>query len=71
MEYTHHVKAREKGKKRWTFLANGGTNNLRVHAIQFTETGANALIRDNAASNPDWEFKAVPIARRTKSPKVC
>jgi hypothetical protein len=60
--FTHHVKVREKGKKRWAFLSSAnGTNQLRVHALQFTEEGARKLIADNQADNPDWEFKAQPI----------
>lgn len=55
-----HVKVREIGQKQWRFLSRGGTNRLRIHAIQFaTRERAQALIDDNAADNPGWEWKAV------------
>lgn len=60
-QFTHHVKVRKKGEKCWAFLSRGGTNRLRVHALQFTREQADRLIADSAPSNPDWDFKAVRI----------
>lgn len=61
---THHVKVREKGKKKWLFLATGGSANaLRIHALEFTKDGAEALVAENSEDNPEWEFKVVPIDR--------
>jgi hypothetical protein len=63
------VKCREKGRKTWAFLTPGaGLNRLRVHAARFdTLAKAQALIDENAADNPEWDFKAVPaIQRRTR-----
>ena len=60
---THHVKVREIGKKAWHFLGSGGgVTRLRVHALQFTEERANALIAENKNDNPDWEWKVVSVA---------
>lgn len=58
---THHIKVREKGKKRFSFLSRNGVTNLRIHAIQFTKEGADKLIAENAARNPEWEFVATEI----------
>lgn len=55
-----YVKVREVGKARWVFLSKGGVNRLRIHALRFeTIEKARALIDENAADNPEWEFKAV------------
>jgi hypothetical protein len=55
-----HIKVRERGKKAWAFLANGGVNRLRVHASIFASVErAQALIDANAADNPEWEWKVV------------
>lgn len=56
-----YVKCREKGRKRFAFLtSNGGLNSLRVHAARFeTLAKAQALIDENTAENPEWEFLAV------------
>jgi hypothetical protein len=59
---THHIKVRELGRKSWAFLSSNGTTRLRVHALQFTQERAAALIAENAPDNPEWEFKATPIA---------
>lgn len=57
------IKVREVGKKTWAFLARGGTSRLRVHALRFaTAEKAQALIDDNAADNPEWEWRVVPAA---------
>lgn len=62
LEVTHHVKVRKVGKKRWGFLTSkSGVNYLRIHAAQFTEAGAIALVEENRADNPEWEWKIVPI----------
>ena len=60
---THHVKVKKRGgTRRWSFLTpKGGTNYLRVHAAGFTAAGAEALVKENAADNPEWEFKVTPI----------
>lgn len=59
------IKVRELGDKRWVFLARGGTTRLRVHALRFESYDkANALIEENAADNPEWEWKAVPALTR-------
>ena len=58
----HFVKCRELGKKSWVFLSSKGTSRLRVHAIRFASAErAQALIGDNAADNPEWEFKITPV----------
>lgn len=53
---THHVKVRQVGKQRWVFLTSrGGTNNLRIHAAQFTEDRAAQCVEDIHTENPgDW-----------------
>lgn len=61
MDMAAHVKCRLKGRKTWAFLARGGTNRLRIHALRFeTMEKAQALVDENAEDNPEWEFKAVP-----------
>jgi hypothetical protein len=56
-----YVKCREVGKKQFLFLTSrGGLNRLRIHAARFeTKDKAQALIDENAADNPEWEFKVV------------
>lgn len=55
---TFHINVREIGKKQWRFLSGNGTNRLRIHALNFeTRDKAQALIDDNAADNPEWEWK--------------
>ena len=56
-----HVKCREVGKKKFLFLtSNGGLNNLRIHAATFaSREKAQALVDENAADNPEWEFRVV------------
>ena len=59
----HYVKVRLIGRKAWAFLARGGTSRLRVHALRFDSLEkAQGLIDENAADNPEWEWKAVPAA---------
>lgn len=63
-EPTHHVKVRLRGEVGWKFLTpKGGTNRLRVHAAEMTKAGAEALVLENTAGNPEWEFKVTPINR--------
>ncbi len=58
-----HIKCREIGRKQWSFLSRGGTNRLRIHAVIFaTRDKAQALIDENAADNPEWEWMIVPVA---------
>ena len=54
-----HIKIREKGKKAWYFLTSrGGMNRLRVHAATFKdEAAAQAVIDENKADNPEFEWK--------------
>lgn len=58
---TAHIKLREKGKRQWAFLTSrGGTNYLRIHAARFeTVESAQKVIDENAADNPEWEWKVV------------
>lgn len=61
---SYAVKCRMVGEKKWAFLltSNGGLNNLRIHAGRFaSHEKAQALIDDNKADNPEWEFKVVPL----------
>ncbi len=55
------VKCREVGRKSWAFLtSNGELNRLRIRAARFSSLEkAQALIDENSADNPEWEFKAV------------
>jgi hypothetical protein len=65
---THFVKARHADDKTFRFMASGGrTTRLKIHALRFTEENAIAFINENAPDNPDWEFKAAPIHRKTRS----
>lgn len=58
-----YVKCREIGRKQWAFLSRGGCNRLRVHALRFASVErAQAVIDENAADNPEWEWKVVPVA---------
>jgi hypothetical protein len=51
------IKCREIGRKQWA----SGVNRLRIHAIRFaTVEKAQALIDENAADNPEWEWLIVP-----------
>lgn len=54
-----YVKCRMKGQKAWRFLTSrGGLNRLRIHAATFkSKEAAQALIDENAADNPEWEWK--------------
>lgn len=59
------IKVREIGKTRWGFLARDGVTRLRVHALRFSSYDkAQALIDDNVADNPEWEWKLVPALVR-------
>jgi len=59
------IKVRELGAKRWAFLARNGTTRLRVHALRFESYDkAQRLINENAADNPEWEWKTVPALVR-------
>jgi hypothetical protein len=57
----HYIKLREKDKKRWAFLTSkGGLTYLTIHASRFeTKEAAERLIAENAADNPEWEWKVV------------
>ncbi|WP_137114154.1 hypothetical protein [Mesorhizobium sp. GR13] len=57
------IKVREKGRKKWQFLTSrGGLTNLRVHAARWsTREPCDTLIADNAADNPEWDFKVVDM----------
>ena len=57
------IKVRETGKKKWRFLTSrGGVTNLRIHAARWSiRTPCDTLIAENAADNPDWEFKVVDM----------
>lgn len=56
------IKVRETGNKSWAFLANNGTNRLRVHASTFkTKADAQRLIEANRSANPSWEWKVVSL----------
>lgn len=62
MSTPSYIKCREIGDKTWVFLSRGGTNHLRVHALRFaTAERAQAVIDENAADNPEWEWKVVAI----------
>lgn len=54
----YHIKLRKVGGKSWRFLSsNGRINGLRVHAVIFSdEAKAQAVIDENAADNPEWEW---------------
>lgn len=55
------IKCREIGRKQWAFLTANGCNRLRIHAVRFdTVEKAQALIDENAADNPEWEWLIVP-----------
>lgn len=57
------IKVRKIGKRNFSFLSRGGVSRLRVHALRFeTQDKAQALVDDNAADNPKWEFKVVAIS---------
>lgn len=56
-----HIKCRENGKKRFSFLSRKGCNYLRIHAMQFEKAKADSLIVDARKDNPNWEFKVVPL----------
>lgn len=65
------IKVREIGEQRrwakgkwtthragWKFLgSNGSCTRLRIHALRFTREQAEACIAENAADNPEWEWK--------------
>lgn len=57
------IKVREVGKKKWRFLSScGGVTNLRVHAARWsTREPCETLIANNAADNPEWDFKVVDM----------
>lgn len=57
------IKVREVGRKKWQFLtSSGGVTNLRIHAARWATRGpCDKLIADNAAENPDWDFKVVDM----------
>lgn len=57
------IKVRETGKKKWRYLTSrGGVTNLRIHAARWaTRDPCDTLIAENAADNPDWEFKVVDM----------
>lgn len=58
------IKVREAGQKRWRFLTQkGGVTQLRIHAARWAaREPCERLIADNAADNPDWEFKIVDMS---------
>jgi hypothetical protein len=59
------IKVREVGATRWQFLSRDGTTKLRVHALRFPSYDkAQALIEENVADNPEWEWKTVPAVTR-------
>jgi hypothetical protein len=55
----YNIKCKLKTEKRYAFLtSSGGCNHLRVHAARFeTKEKAQAVIDENAADNPEWDFK--------------
>jgi hypothetical protein len=57
------VKCREVGTKRYAFLTStGGLNPLRIHAARFeTKEKAENFIAENAADNPEYEFRVAPL----------
>ncbi|WP_312619125.1 hypothetical protein [Agrobacterium pusense] len=60
---SYAVKVRKKGSKAFKFISSGGSmNSLRIHAVQFpTEEKASAFVSANSTSNPEYEFKVVPL----------
>lgn len=59
-EYTHGVKVRKTGAKRWTFLSRGGhTNHLLVHALRMSEEQAKTIADRLPQDNPGHEAKVV------------
>lgn len=63
-DYTHHVKCRKKGDKRWRFVSPGGkTSRLRIHAGLFTADTARLFVAAAGPGNPGFEFKTQKIER--------
>jgi hypothetical protein len=56
-----YIRCRKKGRKRWGFLTStGGCNRLKIYAARFeTAEKAHALIYDNAAISPEWEWQVM------------
>ena len=54
----HYIKVREIGSPTWSFLGRMGTYRLKMHASRFdTIEKAQAVIDENTADNPGWEWK--------------
>ena len=60
---THVVRAREIGRKAWSFVGSGGRMfRGRVRALILSADSARALAADINESNPgEWEAEAVPL----------